>query len=146
MIHERIDELERDLVTLRNAVAELVNSVSLVKVEQIHTKELVGARLQLLEKGIELAVQKLDLLTNRIDMLASDAEKSPMGRFLISRIQQSDGLQAHNADRLDEHQRKHEEAVEWRNRVEGVLFLLKWIGGAGLIGLLIQGIRAIKGL
>jgi chromosome segregation ATPase len=155
MLHDRLSHLERDLAELKVTIGELQNGLSLVKVEQGHAKELVSSRLSLIDKSIELLGSKLESLSRDILTMASDADKTPAGRSLLSIVNQTNALSAENADTIEanaqktvtavnEQQDQIDELKTWKNNIEGVVYFLKWLGAAGAIALLATILRALK--
>jgi hypothetical protein len=136
-LNHRLDQLEKAYSTLTATVTQLETSVNVVKLEQSHLKEIFDSRMRILEKGQELQLTKIDQVSRDIQLMGSDAEKTPAGRSMIGNLHT---VQA-SCDELGEKVAIHK---EWMDRVDGVLTILKWVGAGGLVALGISILRLLK--
>lgn len=137
MLTQRLEQLEASHAALTRNVAELQSGVNVVKLEQVHLKELLTSQLKIIEKAQELQLSRTEQLSKDIQTMSSDAERTPMGRDLGGKIEQ---VQIE----VVEHREKHDQIERWKNQIDGAILLLKWIGAAGLVSLGLTILRWIK--
>lgn len=135
--------MEHEHRTLNVTVSDLKNAVAIVALEQTHLKELFTARVESLEKSYVLLGQKIDGLSRDITNMASDAERSPAGRVLRGQIAIVQATTDEHTDKLESFAKLHADLFKWQDRVDGVLLLLKWVGGAGLAAMVISTIHLL---
>lgn len=144
MLNERLDHLEKDSHSLAQTVVSLENAINLVKVEQGHFKDLFNARMAVIEKAQELNLNTLKQISTDIQVMASDAHKTPMGRELHGYVRTLHAQVDEVSDKLQKIDAYHNTVEQWRNNVNGALYLLKWVGAAGLISFGVAILRLIK--
>lgn len=133
-LNTRLSHLERSYEELQGTVLKLDATINVVKLEQSHIKELFDARLKTIEKGQELQVAELKGIGVKIEAMASEAEKTPMGRMIVGHI--SDVQQE-----LGRHETKLNDVQAWQTRVDGVLLMLKFMGASGVAALAVALLR-----
>lgn len=136
LLNGRLVALEQRYASLSGEFARLTAEVGLVKVEQLHLKELLAARLQVIEQGQAMHNTALEGIRRDIQAMAGDAEKSPAGRALSGEI-------AVVQQRLDTHSAKHNALKEWQDQVNGVISFLKWVGIAGIVAIVLWVMRLV---
>lgn len=134
---DRLERLERQHDQIRATVVSLENTVNTVKLEQAHMREIVDARLRMIEEAGKLQLVKLDDLKALIGDQAADPRKSPAGREVMTRIDDIEKA-------FDERGVKVDSLVSWRARAEGAISLLNWVGAAGLVGFGLAMLRILK--
>lgn len=133
-VYERLTKLEATVGTLETKV----NTLTL---EQKHMLDMFGARFSTLERTQELLISEVRSLNQSITHMAAEADKSPAGRALLKMIQDireegevSDGDANRREDRV-------KALAEWQQRVDGVLFVLKWMGASGVTALVWMALK-----
>lgn len=126
---ERLDVLERGYHTLERTVSGLDATVKMVQAEQGHLKELFDARFKTIEKGQELMLTELRAGNAIVQSMSADPEKSPAGKVLLNEIFEL-------RQRCDEYDRSAKDDDAWKNRINGVVGVLQWMGWSGVIALL----------
>lgn len=155
MLNVKMEDLEREMRGLITRQTSLETSVSLVKQEQAHLKELMDARLKVIEKSQEIQLMETRSISANIVTMGSDIDKTPVSRALDSKIngciasieEQNERFDHRNNaqnEQFDEHMRSYSGLLQWRDRVDGVLFFLKWVGAVSLLTLGISILRAFK--
>ena len=144
-INSRIDILERTVDKLTSSVGHLEGSIATVKLEQSHLKELMDARLRIIEKNQELGMAQMTQISRDIVQMGSDITKTPAGQLLNSYIETVRTQVEDQASKLREQTATQAELTTWQNRVDGVLFVLKWTGAGGIIALVITVLRMVLG-
>ena len=143
-LNERLDRMDRENQSLSHQVTALEASVQIVKLEQLHLKELIDSRFKAIEKSQELQLSETKSLSAMITAMADDPGKSPAGRSLhnlIATVAQT--VDVHSI-KLEEHSTVHQEILKWQDQVNGVLGILKWVGAGGVVAVIIEGIRLLK--
>jgi uncharacterized coiled-coil protein SlyX len=132
----RLDHLEQESTANGKAIAAVQQDLSLLKVDAQHLKELFASRLSTIETGQALQLAKIEALSERITAMASEPEKTPAGRALITLIETVDGRVKETIAELDRHNIRHEELERWRSNIDGVIFFGKWLGVVGISAML----------
>ncbi len=136
-LNKRLDQMERAHEHLQNTVSSLETKLNVVGLEQTHLKDMVDARLRVIEKSQELQVAKIDGIGKDILAMGSDVDKTPVGRTLRDAIT--------SLGRDTDSQRKDViDLVNWKNRAEGSIMLLKFVSGSGVVALAIMLLRVLK--
>ncbi len=136
-LNKRLDLMEHAHERLQNTVSSLETKLNIVGLEQTHLKDMVDARLRVIEKSQELQVAKIDGIGKDILAMGNDVDKTPMGRTLrdaISSLSRDTDAQAKDVSDL----------VNWKNRAEGSIMLLKFVSSGGVIALVIMLLRVLK--
>jgi len=144
MLHTRLDQMERDYMSLVNKVTALEFGMQSIKSEQGHLKDLMDARLKVIEKSQELQLTKLDQLSANITSMASDVEKTPAGRTLQNMIQTMAMTVDSHGTTLARHADVHNEIILWQKSVDSVISVMKWMGPTGIIALGLTLLRMAK--
>ena len=137
MLNQRLDQLERESRDLSVKVTSIEGSMRTVTLEQSHLKELLTARLLLIERTQEIGNGKIDTLSQNITLMASDVDKSPMGRSLRDGNRVLEANMSEQNDKMEALERDLRERKLWQDRVDTVIGILKWIGAGGLVALLL---------
>jgi hypothetical protein len=144
MLANRLDQMEKEYQALVHTVTTLEHSITVVKIEQSHLKDLVSARLSVIEKSQELQMAKMDQIGNNIIAMGGDPDKTPAGRTILNLL----ATQAHTVDdhssRLADHNEVHRAIQQWQDRVDGVLYTLKWLGAGGLAALVLAILNVLR--
>ncbi len=136
-LNKRLDQMERAHEHLQNTVSSLETKLNIVGLEQTHLKDMVDARLRVIEKSQELQVAKIDGIGKDILAMGNDVDKTPMGRTL------RDSINALSRD-TDSQAKDVSDLVNWKNRAEGSIMLLKFVSSGGVIALVIMLLRVLK--
>lgn len=134
---ERITRLERQQSEVREAVTKLEATVHAVKTEQVFLRDLMDARLKLIEKSQELFAAKLDTLSTQIYNMGADPVNTPSGRALQVQLSSVKS----NVDTLD---KQMEGFSTWRSEFLGGFTVVRWLGVAGLVGLIMTILRMVR--
>lgn len=129
------DPLYERLLRLENHVSALETKVNTLSLEQKHMLDLFSARFGTLERSQELTLSELRSLTGTINTMASEADKSPAGRTILSALRKFEEGAQERTDGL-------EALRQWQQRVDGVLMILKWMGASGVAALVWVALRA----
>lgn len=131
-IERRVERLEVQQDELQRSVNVMATAVELVKVEQGHMKELMGAKFNMLEAAVSSLAAKFDAFALTINSALSDPEASPAGRHgtdAIKRIHERIDHEVEEASETHSDIKDRLEAVEhlarsnrdWIVRAGGVL-------------------------
>jgi len=137
--HEERRNVDRRISALENQYKDLLIKVGQVGQEQLHQRELINARFAALERGQDHVSTQLSSLSQAIQMMAGDPDKTPAGRMMLREITT---LAQHCADldrTVDEQQRTLDE-------LNGALKLVRAIGIGSLIGAAAGLVMALKAL
>lgn len=136
------DPLYDRLTQLEAKFGLLEGKVNTLTLEQKHMLDMFSARFSTLERTNELMISEVRGLRESIVNMAAEADKSPAGRGLIRMIQD---LRDHG-DAHDGEAERRELAIkalaDWQQRVDGVLYLLKWMGASGVAALVWVALRS----
>lgn len=136
------DPLYERLLRLEVQVGTLETKVNTLTLEQKHMLEMFGARFSTLERTQELMISEVRGLNQSIVNMAAEADKSPAGRGLLKMIQEiRDEGDVSDGDALRREERV-KALTEWQNKVDGVLYVLKWMGLSGVVSLIWVALRA----
>jgi hypothetical protein len=124
----RLDRLEQNYLQLERSMSQLKADLALVKVEQVHVKDLFDARFKVQDKVLDLQSEKLDKILGLVQSLLSEPEKTPGGRALFS------GIEAVSRD-LSKAATQVTQLEKWQQQVTGAMSLVKWTG-VTVLGLL----------
>ena len=146
MLNQRLDKLEKNDNEMRHAIITLESAVRVVTIEQNHAKELLSARLLVIEKTMEIGNAKIDRLSQDILAMAGDVDKSPAGRTLSGQIRGvtmiTDGL----IEKVDKLEEQHQSLSMWQNRIDTAINILKWVGAGGVVSLIIWIVKGFQSL
>jgi hypothetical protein len=136
----RFDERDKEWLTrldrLEQSFASLEAQFSLIKLSQTHTDESLKDKFRIIEKSQERHEEKLDEVKSMIQIMATEPDKSPAGRVLLSAIREIDERSVRDEARTD--------ALEkYRDQAEGALYLFKWLTASGVVSAIIIGIIAL---
>lgn len=134
---ERVQRLERGYAELREAVSKLEATVHTIKTEQVFLRDLMDARLKLIEKSQELGAAKLDALSTSIYNMGADPINTPSGRALQLQLTEMKG-------ELVAHDKQINGFGEWKSEFLGGFTVVRWLGVAGLAGLILTLLRMIR--
>lgn len=137
VMNSRLELLDQGYQSLNAKVLQLEASINVVKLEQSHFRELFESRFKIIERGQELAISKIDSIQKEIAAMADGPERTPMGRALAHDIKTANGT----LDGLLDDQKA---LKEWQLRVDSIISVLKWMGGAGVGALLLGLLRMLK--
>jgi chromosome segregation ATPase len=135
-LNQRLDKLEESYLAMTMTVTKLQTDVNVVKLEQSHLKEIFESRMRVLERGQDLQLSKIDQVSKDLQTIASDIEKTPLGRTLTGYIHDLQERSNAQALTLKEHENVFQQLVQWQNGIESVLSLFKWIGAGTLLTVL----------
>lgn len=133
-LYQRLTQLEAKFGTLENKV----NTLTL---EQKHMLEMFSAKFNTLERTQELMISEVRGLNQSIVNMAAEADKSPAGRGLLNLI---DELRKHGVAHDGEAKSRDasiKDLQEWQNKIDGVLYVLKWMGASGVAALVWVALR-----
>jgi hypothetical protein len=137
VLHSRLDQMERDHQKLTMQVSALDAALGIVKLEQVHLKEIFEAKLNIIQRGQDLQLSEMKQIAKDISTMAAEPEKTPGGRLLRGEIQTvRQTVDGNSSDLRQFH--------DWKANVEGALFILKWMGAGGLISLGIWALRLFR--
>ena len=133
-LNDRLDRLEKQQERFQVTVGALENSVNTVKMEQAHTRELVDARLRMIEKAGELHAAKIDDIRLLITQQGDAAERTPSGRQLLTKITdvEQDLISVHATS--GKHDMRLSSHDEWQNQMKGSISTALWLSSGGLAG------------
>lgn len=129
------DPIYQRLTRLEHHVGTLETKVNTLTLEQKHMLDLFGARFSTVEKQQEHALSELRSLSTMIAAMASEPDKSPAGRALLRSIEEF-------AAGAEERAKAVAELKKWQQHVDGVLYVLKWLGASGVAALVWVALRA----
>lgn len=119
------DPLYERLLRLETQVTALERKTDTLSMEQKHMYDLFSARFSTIERSQDLALSELRGLVSKIDVMAAEADKSPAGRSILAKLSEfNDGAR--------ERQDGISELNEFKQKVEGALGLLNFVGWSGL--------------
>lgn len=144
-ITSRVEALERAVDRLTLGSTHLEQSVATVKLEQSHLKELMDARLRIIEKNQEFGIAQMNQIAKDIVGMGSDVQRTPAGQILNGYIEAVRVQVLEHAEKISEQSIAQRSLTTWQNRVDGVLYALKWMGAGGVAALIITLVRLAFG-
>jgi hypothetical protein len=137
----------RRLEAIELGCAKTAADTQRITIEQGHIKELFTTRLGTIDTGQSDMKQQLRTLSDNLQSMWADSEKTPAGRALRDAIGTVAATVDEHTALIERHAITHADLKQWRDRVDGVLYLLKWVGIGGLIttGLAIMNFMKAKG-
>lgn len=134
--HERFLRLEQNYGELIVEVNALKNKVTAVEGEQRHMRELFDERFQTQNKVLDHLTDMVRGVVANVELLIRDPDKTPAGRALSTAVA---AVNAGNTQ-LDIRVDVLEKAL---TRIDGVWLVLKYVGWAGLVGIIGLALRGL---
>lgn len=136
-LNERLERLEKQQERTQTSVVALETTVNTVKGEQVHMREIMDARLRMIEDTGKLHTAKLEDLRSLLATMMDSADKSPAGREMLTHVRELEKA-------CSEQERRIQELTAWKNKADGILSVAFWLGWSGLAGLALTGLRMLK--
>lgn len=120
--------LERRVEALERQYMQVMNTLTRLEMLQTNAESTLKIRHEALSAGQALVLAKIENYAAAAALISSEADKSPMGRALLEDI-------GAIRDAQRENDRDIRTLQDLRQKINGGLLLMKWVGGGTLLGL-----------